>query len=358
MTRSAWLWHWHVGMALAALTLGFPAAAQDREISTQKPAVAKSQVRGVAPAEAQPQPKELARDLAGGPTAEWIWGGPAKEDDRYLFGTEFDGGSKAATLIAACDNRLVVFINDVQVAESSSWEAPIIVDVQKHIKAGKNTLRVRGFNSDGPAALALKLALKMPDGKLRYVVTDKSWQAARGFMSDKFAPVVVLGKMGMKPWGDVFTAPKVSMASAPRDVFNVLPGFQVELLYTVPKDKQGSWVCVTTDPKGRIIASDQEGKGLYRITPPPIGGSGEASRETKVEALPVKMTACQGMLYAFGSLYCSVNGGPGSGLYRVPDDAEATISSTRSSSCCSASAAAASMGRTPCGCRPTASRSI
>src|SRR5262249_29378458 len=155
------------------------------------------------------------------------------DDDRYLFRTEFDGGSKSATLIAACDNRLVIFINDVQVGESSSWEAPITLDVQKHIKPGKNKLQVRGANMGGPAAMALKLVLKGEDGKKRYVVTDKSWEAGAGFMAEKFGPVVVLGKMGMQPWGDVFSEPKVSIASGPRDVFNLPPGFQVELLYTV-----------------------------------------------------------------------------------------------------------------------------
>ena len=51
--------------------------------------------------------------------------------------------------------------------------------------------------------------------------------------------------------------------AAPRGVFNVLPGFQVERLYTVPKGELGSWVCITTDDKGRLIVSDQYG-GLYR----------------------------------------------------------------------------------------------
>jgi len=100
------------------------------------------------------------------------------------------------------------------------------------------------------------------------------------------------------------------------DLFNVLPGFQVEKLYTVPKDKQGSWVCVTTDPKGRIIASDQGDKGLYRITPPKIG----SDEETKVERLDIPLAAAQGLLFAFDSLYVTCNGGPGSGLYRVPYD--------------------------------------
>ena len=104
-------------------------------------------------------------------------------------------------------------------------------------------------------------------------------------------------------------------ADAKRGVFNLLPGFQVEKLYTVPKGQQGSWVSITTDPKGRIIASDQGGKGLYRITPPAIG----SKEPTKVEKLSVKITSAHGLLCAFDSLYVSVNGGPGSGLYRCRD---------------------------------------
>ena len=48
------------------------------------------------------------------------------------------------------------------------------------------------------------------------------------------------------------------------------PGFQVELLYSVPGNTQGSWVSLCSDAKGRIIASDQYG-GLYRFAPPAPG---------------------------------------------------------------------------------------
>src|SRR5262245_5655959 len=122
--------------------------------------------------------------------------------------------------------------------------------------------------------------------------------------------------------GEVVTQPSAGQPAnvpgekARPDAFNVLPGFQVERIYNVPKDKFGSWVSITVDPKGRLIASDQERKGLYRITPPRIGGD----EPTKVEQLDVKITAAQGLLFAFDSLYVSVNGGPGSGLYRVPYD--------------------------------------
>ena len=97
--------------------------------------------------------------------------------------------------------------------------------------------------------------------------------------------------------------------------FKVLPGFRVERLFTVPKEELGSWVAIAFDDKGRLIVSDQGDKGLCRITPPAVGGS----QPTKVERLDVKITGAQGLLYAFDSLYVSVNGGPGSGLYRLKD---------------------------------------
>src|SRR5438876_7798114 len=62
----------------------------------------------------------------------------------------------------------------------------------------------------------------------------------------------------------------------------VAPGFKIELLYSVPKALQGSWVSLAVDPKGRLIAGDQYG-ALYRITPPPIG----TASGTKVERLNI-----------------------------------------------------------------------
>ena len=82
----------------------------------------------------------------------------------------------------------------------------------------------------------------------------------------------------------------------------VAPGFKIELLYSVPKDEQGSWVSLTVDPKGRLIAGDQYG-GLYRVTAPPIG----TSTGTQVERLNVKVGGAHGLLYAFDSLYVMVN---------------------------------------------------
>src|SRR5262249_20714343 len=51
----------------------------------------------------------------------------------------------------------------------------------------------------------------------------------------------------------------------------VAKDFKIELLYTVPRETQGSWVAMCGDPKGRLIVSDQNG-ALYRVTLP--GSSG------------------------------------------------------------------------------------
>ncbi|MBY0456264.1 MAG: heme-binding protein, partial [Gemmataceae bacterium] len=109
-------------------------------------------------------------------------------------------------------------------------------------------------------------------------------------------------------------APAVTAGDkAAANVFVTLSGFQVEKLFTVPKATHGSWVCLTADDQGRLYASDQDGKGIYRVTPGKVG----TAEETKVHKIPAKITAAQGMLWHKGTLYVVCNGGPGSGLYRV-----------------------------------------
>ncbi|MFO1064709.1 MAG: c-type cytochrome [Pirellulales bacterium] len=98
--------------------------------------------------------------------------------------------------------------------------------------------------------------------------------------------------------------------------FKTLPGFEVETVYNVPFNDQGSWVCLCVDPKGRLIASDQYGK-LYRVT---LRSDGNAQPE-KVERLQIDIGMAQGM-YAFDNvLLININGeGPtGPGLYRLTD---------------------------------------
>jgi putative heme-binding domain-containing protein len=272
------------------------------------PEIATSRVLGETAVPGKASVKQAA--LKEGPTVHWIWG--ESQNQRYFLRTEFEGGSASAWLKATCDNRLRLYLNGRRVARSDNWQEPVEVDVQPVIRAGANVLVAEVENTEGPAGFALKLALIMPDGSRRYVVSDASWKASLERGGKDATPVKSLGAMGQGTWKDVFA--ESAQASAARDVFQVLPGFQVELLYTVPRETLGSWVAITFDPKGRLIASDQEAKGLCRITPPPIG----SDQPTKVEHLDAKISSAQGLLCAFDSLYVMVNGANG-GLYRVRD---------------------------------------
>ena len=91
--------------------------------------------------------------------------------------------------------------------------------------------------------------------------------------------------------------------------------FRLELLYTVPRDEQGSWVSMCVDPKGRLIVGDQYGK-LYRVTPPAIGQEGKI----ELEPIELEVGGAHGLLCAFDSLYVMVNDTDQQhGLYRARD---------------------------------------
>ena len=95
-------------------------------------------------------------------------------------------------------------------------------------------------------------------------------------------------------------------------------GFKVELLYSVPAEKQGSWVNLCTDNKGRLLVSDQFG-GLYRITPPKRG---KTLSVDDVQPVPADIRAVNGMVWAHDALYVGVNDYEkkiSSGLYRLTD---------------------------------------
>lgn len=109
------------------------------------------------------------------------------------------------------------------------------------------------------------------------------------------------------------------------------PGFNAEHLYSPGENEQGSWVAMTFDDKGRMIACDQYGS-LYRLTIPPIG-SDTLKVKIKIEKLDIKMVGdtnkikigfAHGLLYAFNSLYVMINDEGDttirrSGLYRLQD---------------------------------------
>lgn len=94
--------------------------------------------------------------------------------------------------------------------------------------------------------------------------------------------------------------------------FQLPPDFKAELVYSVPKEKQGSWVAITTDPKGRIIAANQTG-GIFRVTPATAG------KPLHIDSVKTNTFGAHGLLYAFDSLYVMVNEQGERGIWRLRD---------------------------------------
>jgi len=111
----------------------------------------------------------------------------------------------------------------------------------------------------------------------------------------------------------LLTASKFLQAqeSPQAEAFAVAKGFAVERVFSVDKSKYGSWVSMTVDHKGRLIACDERGK-LHRVTLRADGGG-------DIETLKVDVGGAQGLLYAFDSLYVMGKGGGKSGLFRLQD---------------------------------------
>lgn len=121
-------------------------------------------------------------------------------------------------------------------------------------------------------------------------------------------------------------------SSDPKIAHLKLPsGFHADHLYGPSENGEGSWVSMTFDDKGRLIASDQYGS-LYRMQLPAIG---DTVTKVKIEKLSIPPTDtannkvsigyAHGLLYAFNSLYVMINHNSdsafskGSGLYRLQD---------------------------------------
>jgi putative heme-binding domain-containing protein len=97
----------------------------------------------------------------------------------------------------------------------------------------------------------------------------------------------------------------------------VAPGFKVELLRTAPLGGD-SWVCMTSDAKGRLIISPQ-GPGGYLIQVA-LTPEGQVAHMEKIDR---PTGSAMGLAYAFDSLYVDGDGPKGFGVYRLRYDAAA-----------------------------------
>ena len=82
-----------------------------------------------------------------------------------------------AWLQISADNDAHVWINGVDIGNTTSWRTPVCFNVTDVLRAGENTIAVDAWNEDGPAGLLASLVAFDDDGKaLAEVRTDAAWQ--------------------------------------------------------------------------------------------------------------------------------------------------------------------------------------
>jgi putative heme-binding domain-containing protein len=306
---------------LKELPEGGVAAFDKSLIANAKPVEAKEKGK------AQPQAKTVTpavkEDAATTAEWKWLWSDAPNTKDAARLKKEFSFGDvtiKRATLRVSCDNGAQVFLNGELVLTNPDWQRPTQADVTKALKRGMNELRAEATNKGSAAGFLAVLTVTLSDGTERSLFTDASWLAAAP-NTEEWKAAKVVNTYGRKPYGEIFSKDRTKNPAAtsdeviaPADI-KALPGFKVELIHKVAKDAEGSWVGLTVDDKGRLLATDQYG-GLFRITPPPVGSGDKA----QVEKLTAEINGAHGLLYAFDSLYALVNEKPNvAGLYRLRD---------------------------------------
>ncbi|HZW10348.1 MAG TPA: hypothetical protein VFF69_10635, partial [Phycisphaerales bacterium] len=259
---------------------------------------------------------------AAGQDAEWIWvaGEPTAGQRAHLVRLfEVKGQAARARLVATCDNHMVVSINGREVARSDSWESPVAAEVADALRPGRNVVAVEGWNDGGAAGMALRLEITYEDGGKQRVVSSGEWRAAEeapegwerpGFQVRGWGRAASLGSTAdaSLPWGPVM----MQREATPAGEIRLPEGFGAELVHSAQAG-EGSWVCLVLDAEGRAIVSPESG-GLLRLT--------RTGPETAgVERLGADIGMCQGLLFAHGALYASVNENEDrrGGLHRLRD---------------------------------------
>ncbi len=92
---------------------------------------------------------------------------------------------------------------------------------------------------------------------------------------------------------------------APVEVLETLPGFKIEHVLKA-NGKTASWICLTKDPKGRLLLGGQRGQAIVRVT---LDGGKVVNEET----LQIPVTETMGMLFVENVLY--LNGAGKDGKY-------------------------------------------
>jgi len=270
-------------------------------------------------------------------TAEWVWSDergaatPTAGSERY-FRCNFTvvGKVNKADLNVAGNEEFTVFLNGKRVGEGKRGQV-LKREAGADLRGGDNVIAIQAKQPADRGAVVAVLSLDQEYDKRQVVMTDRSWVSSSsvhegwnqsGYDTHDWTNVALVAKLGAAPWGNVFNADAAS--ATPADQITVPAGFKVELLRSA-ESRDGSWVSMAIDDKGRLYISPQyavpgsgfsnknDWGGIVRVT---IDEHGQVAKWDRVK---VPIGGAMGMLWAFDSLYVSGQGPEGQGIYRLRD---------------------------------------
>ncbi len=103
-----------------------------------------------------------------------------------------------------------------------------------------------------------------------------------------------------------------TLTEAPGELLETLPGFRIEHVLEADGAKNGSWICMAQDPKGRLLLGGQRNQPITRVTL-------QDGKSVKEETLAIPVSETMGMLFVDNVLYLNGSGSKGFGLYRCKD---------------------------------------
>jgi len=121
-----------------------------------------------------------------------------------------DGAVECARLVITADNTFEAWVNGQKAGKGQNFHQGYSLDVRSLLKPGANRVTVEAVNTldtANPAGLVGALDIKYRDGRAQTIRTDAGWEAAKSAEGD-WSPALVLGPMGMAPWGDVQESPE------------------------------------------------------------------------------------------------------------------------------------------------------
>tara|TARA_Y100001960_G_scaffold332555_1_gene433538 strand:+ start:1486 stop:3951 length:2466 start_codon:yes stop_codon:yes gene_type:complete len=166
-------------------------------------------------------------------TANWIWDKPdARVKDTggtvyFRKNFEITEAFTKAVIAVTCDNGFRLFVNSKKLAESDNWSTPQAVDITRHLKHGKNTIAIHGYNfpdkvtgkglsvsGANAAGLVASIALERPTEDPDVTIwteikTDNTWVCNRqtvagwetvDFDDSLWQKAATIGTLNVGPW--------------------------------------------------------------------------------------------------------------------------------------------------------------